>query len=447
MSLRAEDFGVEPNKDCTRQLQAACEAAAKAGDELLLGPGVFLANIELNDVKGMILRGSGRNSTSIRGIALDKPAFKANGFWYSRIQDMGFSVAKALKEHAVIEIDRGPERGVQANTYDNLLINGRGLSDGLRSRVAMSMCAKGGSGAQGSEQCFINCHFQGASNACYFQNGYNALNNQFVGGNFQDYSRNAIWIVFGSVQVFGVGFQSTVGYEQILNDGWDIQADSGGVGDALLVAGCRTESLRFLKGCGSQPPQILSCLQRAAVQPWFKGQTYKLNDAVMIDMPATAETPAKSWLMRCMEAHKADKQPNWQSPGPTWEPVTFDVINMLNGVIENSNFQVGNITWTSDSRDEGLQISADCAVPEHVRHVFVDASKGPVKVTLPWPQQFPHGTEILIVKGDNSNNQVSVHTGYIDNSSIHVLQLTTKNRSLRLKALGGGTITRRFYRV
>ncbi len=46
---------------------------------------------------------------------------------------------------------------------------------------------------------------------------------------FQDYARNGIWLVFGSIQVFGVGFQSTTGYEQILNDGWDIQADAGGV--------------------------------------------------------------------------------------------------------------------------------------------------------------------------------------------------------------------------
>ncbi len=92
-----------------------------------------------------------------------------------------------------------------------------------------------------------------------------------------------------------------------------------------------------------------------------------------------------------------------------------------------------------------MQVSADCAISEHVRHVFVDASKGPIKIQLPWPHQVPHGAEITIIKGDATNNPVSVHTTYIDNSSINVLQLTLKNRVLRVKALGGGTITRRFF--
>ena len=302
MPLRAEDFGVVPNKECTKQLQAACDAAVKAGAELVLQPGTYLANIELNEVRGLILRGSGRLTTVIKGIAPEKPAFKATGFWYSRIQDLGFSCSKGMKEHAVVEIDGGPKLGVQANTYDNLLINGRGLDDGLRSRVSMSMCAKGGNGAQGSEQLFLNCHFSGASTTCYFQHGYNALNNQFIGGNFQDYARNGIWLVFGSMHIFGVGFQSTVGYEQILNDGWDIQADSGGVGDALVIAGCRTESLRFFKGNPSQPPQITSCLQLASIQPWVSKMNYKQNDSILVRMPATAEAPQKDWLMRCLSS-------------------------------------------------------------------------------------------------------------------------------------------------
>lgn len=447
MSLRAEDFGVRPNQNCTKELQAACDAAAKAGDELVIKPGIYMANVEVNDVRGMVLRGSGRNTTTIRGIAPDKAAFKANGFWYSRIQDIGFMVAKGLKERAVVEIDSGPQRGVQANTYDNLLIHGRGLEDGLRSSMAMSMCAKGGNGAQGSEQCFINCHFSGASKACYFQQGYNALNNQFIGGNFQDYSRNAMWIVFGSVQVFGVGFQSTVGYEQILNDGWDIQADSGGVGDGLVIAGCRTESLRFFKGCGAQPPHMTSCLQSAAINQWYKDKLYKQNEAVQIGIAATAEAAAKNWVMRCLVEHKSDKEPNWQSPGPNWEPVMFDVVNMPLGVIDNCNFSFGNINWQGNSRDPGLQVDKDTAIPDYVRHVFVDATKGPVKITLPWPQQLPSGTELLIVKGDASNHVVSVHCNYTDNTDTHVLQLTTKNRTLRLKALGGGTLPRRFFRV
>ncbi len=209
------------------------------------------------------------------------------------------------------------------------------------------------------------------------------------GRNFQDYSRNAIWLVFGSIQLFGVGFQSTAGYEQILNDGWDIQADSGGVGDALVVAGCRTESLRFLKGCAPQPPQIMCCLQRAAVLPWFKDKSYAKDDAVMITIPASGEAAAKTWVMRCLVPHKADIEPNWQSPGPNWEPVTFDVINMPQGIIENSTFQVGNINWISNSRDPGIQINADTVIEDHIRHIFVDATKGPVKVTLPWANQFP----------------------------------------------------------
>ncbi len=80
MTLRAEEFGVEPNKDCTRQLQAACDAAVKAGDELLIKPGTYLANVEVNEVRGLILRGSGRNKTTIKGIAVIDLRFARTGF-------------------------------------------------------------------------------------------------------------------------------------------------------------------------------------------------------------------------------------------------------------------------------------------------------------------------------------------------------------------------------
>ncbi|MCC6509768.1 MAG: hypothetical protein IT423_11710 [Pirellulaceae bacterium] len=447
MSFYAEEFGAEPGKDCTKQLQAACDAAVRVGGELILKPGTYLANIELKDVRGLVLRGSGRNTTFIQGVAPQKPALSINGFWYSRIQDIGFSVSQALTERAVLEIDGGPKRGVQANTFDNIAVGGQGLGDGKQSRFAVSMCASGGNGAQGSEQCVINCHLSGASQACYYQMGYNALNNQFIGGNFQNYSRHGMQIIFGGIHVFGVGFQSTKGFEQIVNDGWDIVADSGGVGDAIIVAGCRTESLRFYKGAGPQPPQIMSCLQRHAVTGWYKGQAYKIGQAVAVDMPATAQAPAKCWIMRCAMDHTSDKEPNWLSPGPHWAPYTFAVVDIYTGIIDNCNFQVGDIIQREDARDLGVQVSQDYAVPSHIKHVFVDATAGPVKIVLPWASELPQGSEILIVKGDSSANPVAVHSAYYDNTDQHVLALTLKNRVLRVKALGGGGLARRFYRV
>lgn len=388
-----QQFGGKVGEDATDALQKCFDAAAKAGGEVYLSPGVWCGNVLLHDVTGMTIRGDSRIGTVLRGLKPNTPALRIEGFWYSRIADLGFNVEQGLKDCGVLEIDSGKERGVQANTFERLLVDGRGASDGKNSSFAMTMCRLGGDSAQGSEQLFLNCHFSGAQQACYYQRGFNALNNTFIGGNFQNYSKNGIELVCGSLHLFSVGFQSTAGYAQLDNDGWDIKADSGGVGDALVVAGCRTESLRFFKGCNAQPPSLIACLQRIAVE---------------VD----------------------PKRP-------------FAVVNINDGTISNCHWQAGDVRQGANADNCGLEVSEDYTLKPSDRVILVNA-KADVKISLCDPALVVAGEPVTIVRAGGSKGDVIVWGPYIDNTQMHCVRVMD---SAQFMALGGGSTALRWYRV
>jgi len=68
----------------------------------------------------------------------------------------------------------------------------------------------------------------------------------------QNYN-TGIYLVAGSVQVIATSFESTRGYGQIAAGGFDIHVGEAGVGEKIIVSGCRTESLQFFKGSSTQP--------------------------------------------------------------------------------------------------------------------------------------------------------------------------------------------------
>lgn len=434
--IRPQDFGSSlPNgsDDNTADLQAALNAAVSSGDELYLSPGTWRGNISASNVTGVRIRGDSRGKTKLQGILANTPTLKLEGLWYSNIRELTIETSLGQPNNAVFAVDKSATQGVQGNTYDNLLINGQGVGDGQKSKFAMSMCEVGSSSAQGSEQNFLNCHFSGATQACYYQIGYNALNNQFVGGNFQNYTKHGIQLVFGSLHLFGVGFQSVSGYQQILNDGWDIVADSGGVGDSLVIAGCRTESLRFFKGNPSQPPCIMSCLQRSGLMYWYPNTVFSLGDAVQHE----------NKLYICDVGHTS----GLAFDAAKWDEISYNVVEVYDSVIENSNFQLGKVLQLFSASDKGAQVNANYNVPYGIKHVLVDASSGEVDVILPDPAALYHGHEITVIKGDSSSNVVRVHSLYFNNEFVHQISLTAASRRTVLKSLGGGTLPRRFYEV
>lgn len=424
----------------SEEIKSQIIQAANEGREIILEPGVYHMNIDLvNGSRGFILRGSGRNRTFIRGVEKNLPTLMARGLWYSRIQDVRFDTYLSNEAGGVVEIDGGPSHGVQGNTYDNIAVEGLGINDGKRSLYALTICKNSGSSGQGSEQVFLNCHFYGASEACYLHHGFNALNNQFYGGNFQGYSKDGIRAVFGSFHVHGVGFQSTTGIEQIYNDGWDIRSDSGGVGDALSINGCRTESLRFFKGCGAQPPMITNCNQRISMNPWWANYNYAAGTAIY-----------DNGLYVAKENHSSSVFNPEQ-----WNKINFYTIDCIGAVLLNNHLQHPDIYSGSDISNPGLEIDADYSFPDHTfgpKYLFVKADKvpgQPVNVYMPNPGLFPNGAEITIVRADNSINSanvVNVHSLYFNNENRHLDVITVAKRWTTYKALGHGIAApRRWY--
>lgn len=411
-------------------------AAAASGGEITIPPGVHAGCIEIPEgSRGLKLVGAGRNRTFLRSNRPGVPALRTSGLWYSEIRGICFETETA--QEVVVDIDGSPRLGVQGNTFADCTFDGRATRDGQMSDCCLAVCRTGSSGGQGSEQCFLNCHFIGAKKACYYHCGYNALNNQFFGGNFQQYERCGAEVVFGSAHFYGVGFQSTSGYRQIKNDGWDIKVDSGGVGDSIVVSGCRTESLRFIRGCGAQPPSIIGCNQRPAVANWWPGMPVQSGEFVML-----VSRDAKAELYRSRLQH-ADT--DWMPS--SWDRVKFNCVELESGVVINSNFQCGDVQLIHDQLSPSTQIVSDYRVPVRgVDSILADATRQSIVIEMPNEGEVPHGKVVEIFRGDrNGRNRVTVTGMYFNNDNVFAIELDTKTRrSVRLRAMGGGTITRRW---
>jgi hypothetical protein len=289
---------------------------------------------------GVHIHGAGRLVTRV---VSNSTAFRTDGLWYSRIEGIEFA---SVSNGATVAFDIDGNvpghpydtRGVQGNTFTNLMIDGGGSS------YAFALCRQGQSGGQCSENLYLDLHLNNASSAVYYQYGFNALNNTFIGGNFQNYPKHGIQLVAGSLNLFSVGFQSTHQYRQILEGGFDIDASSAGVWDRIIVDGCRTESLRFYNGAWSQYGILRGVQQRASVFEWSANTPLKLDTVIV------RKTNAGEKLFRVTtEGTSGASQPVWPSSGTvrdgtiTWTETEFEVVHLVAGEISGSSFQVGNV--------------------------------------------------------------------------------------------------------
>lgn len=423
--------------------------AANVGGHVQLETGVYPLELDLpGGSKGLVITGAGRDRTFLRSMVKDKPVISANGMWYSRFIGVAFGTQEPNQDSAVVNIDGavdGHGHTVQGNSFYDCTFDGRGASDGVSmSDYAFAMCLMAGNAGQGSENTFINCHFIGAKRACVFIMGYNALNNQFIGGNCQQYERCGLEMVFGSFHVFGMGFQSTAGLRQLDNNGWDIWVGGGGVGDSLSINGCRTESLRFMLGNGAQPPMITNCNQRLSMKSWWANQDYAAGDGVFDGND----------VYRCLTAHNSGDR--WDKG--LWLKQNFDVVNILSGVMMNNNWQVGSVSHYHDLMNPVAQVSSE----KNSRTVYkatrddqiitVDAQNGPVEVHLFSADGVPIGHKVEVIRCDRpvagkNEYSVTVHDQQFNNDPVWSIPLTIRDRSLVFRALGGGTFPRRYYLI
>ncbi len=426
-----------PETHSMAEVKAAIEAAAVNGDRVLLGPGIFNLNINLTTgSRGMSLIGSGRNKTIIRGVTPDTPTFATKGFWFSKISGISFEHTHGSDTAPVVDIDGVVGGlGVQGCTFTDLLIIARGASDGLRSVMGLALCRTAGSSGQGDMCLFQQCHFMYASFANYFQNGYNALNNTFVGCNFMNFSKYGIYILAGSIHLFSCAFQSQAGISQIDNDGWDISADSAGVNDSLCLYGIRTESLRFIKSGVSQPPDIRNCNQGPALSEWAPFTVYPAGYAVLIGKN----------LYRCLISHTSGAS---FVLSPNWEQVLFDCVSIPYGSIRNSHFQAGKIALNIDSNNPIIEVNSDYAIPLHIKTLMVHAGSGNVAVTLPSVNDCELGKVLRIVRTDNNPTHTVTAVSFMFNNvtNLDYDQITLDRRSgIYVIAGAGGFEAKRWY--
>lgn len=249
------------------------------GGNYMLGADTWL----IRNASGIKITGAGRRSTKIFGSGI---VFQTDGLWYSQIEGIWFETTGAAA--AVVDIDGNvpgqpyATRGVQSNTYKDIGVHGGSLAT-----YGFAMTRLGnppGPGAQGSENLFLACVFNNCVQANWYSTGFNALQNTFIGGNIQGHQKHGIYIIAGSIQVYSVGFQSTYAYTQIVNDGYDINANASGVNDRITAIGCRTESARFYRGGASQPPVLVGNTQSYGGDVGWTpnlASYYDLNDTII----------------------------------------------------------------------------------------------------------------------------------------------------------------------
>lgn len=400
--------------DDTAGIQAAITAALAPTlktREVVFPAGVCRANIVLTEVKGIKLRGAGsRLGTKIRAIGTG-PALAANGLWYSQIEGITFETENALSGKGPVDIDGNFDGihtlSVQGNTFKDCYFAGFGLNSGGLSDYAFTMMRQGQSAGQGSENLFLNCHFAGANVAAYWQRGYNALNNTFIGGNFQSYKKHGIYIIAGSVQLFSVAFQSTYQYQQIINDGYDIDAASGGVGEGIAVVGCRTESLRFYRGGASQRGNLLANVQNPGASAWTANTSYALNAIIIKSGKLYRVTTA---------GVSGASEPTWPGSGTVpdgsaiWTQTNVDSVVLPAGDYNRANNLSFNISAKISNQPSHKEVTANYSITQNDNTIYVDSTSGPRTITLSsvWPNVSMAGQRITVKRHSDSQNAVTI---------------------------------------
>ena len=428
---------------------AAATATGATTREIVIPAGVCIANIVLTEVRYLRFRGmANRGSTVITNKTAD-PVLIVNGMWYSTFESIEFRGNGVTAGRGVVEID-GNHDGVhtlrvQANTFKDCLFNGNDSCT-----YALTMGVLGGGGAQGSENLFLNCHFASVLETCYVQSGFNALNNTFIGGNFQRYPKHGIYLIGGAVQLFSVGFQSTYQYDQVTNGGFDISAAQAGAHDRISVHGCRTESLQFYYGGVSQGGDIRAVTQNAQTTGYASDFTYPVG-AICVQVGVDGI----NHLYRVTTAGTTGSSPpTWPNSGTVtdgtavWTEsfVQFAYLPRGEFSYRNSYVNVGKVNAKLTQYAEYSIVSTTYTTRRWDQWLNADASGGAFTITLNSENLITteeSGQTITITKTETSTNAVTI-SGAVDGDV--VLPGGGRSSVTFAKAQGNDTVWR-WYKI
>lgn len=398
----------------------------------------------IRDLSGGVIQGAGKRATILKSNAT---VLAFDGLWFSQLSDFAVQ-AQTSTATVALDVDGNvpghsyATRGVQGNILQNLLIDGGGGT------YAMAFLRQGGSGGQGDVDQYINLHFSNAD-TLYYQNGYNALNNQFIGGNFQNYYTGVL-VEGGSVAFYGTCFQSTRGYDQILNSGWDIIVGAAGVFDTIPVYGSRTESLRFLKNFGAVAVDIRGISQGIALPLWAANSVRALNYAIHANNRMFVVTTAGTTGGTIPDF---DSVTTTVSDGSVvWTLTAFDFIDSsgaLPGSVDKNTIRAFgrlNCRFTDDRVNE---TDTDNYIMTTEDTLVVHSSGAAKSIYLPVTtlSYANHGRRVTVKRGDSSANDVTINTSDIPLEGGPIVLAGGTLDYVNLQSVCGGLAAARWGRV
>lgn len=386
----------------------------------------------IRNLSGGHIYGNNRTSTILTS---NNTVFATDGLWYTHIEGIEF---RSLTTGAVTAFDIDGNvpghpyttRGVQGNTFSDLLFDGGG------STYATTLCRQSGAAGQCSENNWLNDHWTDASVAAYYQLGANALHNVILGGDSQFYQKDGFYVEGGSIQVIGHAFENAypsniIDATQVLNGGFDIKTGIFGVAERIVVTGCRTESLQFYSGTGSQPTSLTGNNQIASGNTWTALTAYALKAVVIKSVTIAGQSYYRVFRITTAGTSGA-VEPTWCSTdgctnadgSAVWTQTTVHSVLVTGaGAIDmhNNSFLNQSVSSYVDpltvpmTADETIDFALIAFAPPNMT-VLVDASGGNRTLTLKNP---PVGQTLIVKKAETSANTVTVAfagTG-IDNTS------------------------------
>lgn len=354
----------------------------------------------IRNASGVYIYGAGRTATRLQS---NNTVFRTDGFWYSQIQGIEFDTLTDTGI-AAFDIDGNvpghpyATRGVQGNTFKDLLFDGGGSTYGS------ALCRQGLSGGQCSENTWDNDHWRNAQEAIYFQTGFNALHNLIIGGDSQNYPKDGMSIVGGSIKIDGHAFESTYQYTQVANGGFDVHVGEAGVGERIVITGCRTESLQFAKSSGTQPLILIGNTQTSsAVTLWQASANYHVIGTEMLKQVVVNSSTIWKLFSLTTTGTSGLVEPVWPASGTitdgtaVWTQRTFYTVDTVsiagdqqpNYAALNNGFLVYHFAGYSDPfASTGAIITSSFTIARenlsHVQVLFpVDATAANVIITSP----------------------------------------------------------------
>ncbi len=381
-------------------------------------------SIQIKNLHSGLVYGDGKFVSTLTGTG--SFVVQTNGCWYTTFRNFNINLNTAGGT-AAFDLDgnilhTGVTNGVQGCTFQDMDITTAG------SPYCLAVCRVGTNFGQGSENDYLNVHLSGASSACYYQIGFNAVDNKFIGGDTQNYTTYGHQHINGTCHYFGRSFENVNATAQLNNSGYDLSFN-GGDSSGVSIYGCRTEGAFFLSNAGGVLCDVRSCHGSISGTGGFTGwaalTSFSLNSFVVI--PGATFADGQGRLFKATTGGISGAvAPTWPTNGSTvadgsvvWTEFVvewiFNEVGSVNlpttsttlGRIDTPVNNFGNINTSAPH-------AANYTVSDYDDVVLIDTSAGPITVSIP-SQLYLGGASLrflrtlTIKKVDHSANAVTIN--------------------------------------